>query len=158
VTRLAKYSVTYDGNESGDHDVVINAGSDKGFAVTGVLLNWQPTLMSGDSDMLPNLAIARYVSAASGGTAGSIFSHTDGDVASATARINPSTLGSGLQPGPISWPGSASYTSGAWYQGGGQNTADFAGNEIYVAKNHSLWVRVAHVVSATIYFREGLTP
>lgn len=152
--RLAEFSVTYDGNESGDLDVVINAGSDKGFTVRAIHMNWQPTLMSGDSDKLPSLSVARFTSVASGGTGKTIFNHTDGDTAAASVLISPTALGSGRVDGPTFWPGSASYTGTGWYLHGNHYRAPLG--EIHVAKNHSFWVRAAHLVSVTIHFHEEL--
>lgn len=154
--RLARFSVNYDCNESGNVDAVVNAGSTKGFTVTGINMKWEPHSMSGSTDELPYLATVRYTGSASGGTAGTVFSHTDGDVAAASVRLAPTSLGSSPVNGPQFYPGSAGFTStGSWFLYGGQY---FTPGEIQVAANNSLWIRVTNLISATIFFSENLTP
>jgi hypothetical protein len=154
--RLAHFSVSYDGNESGDQDAVINAGSDKGFTVTQIQLSWEPHSMSGSSDELPHLGVARFASAASGGSAGTVFNYTDGDSPSASVLVSPVTLGSGRVNGPAVFPGEASFDGTAWYMHGGQY--DWHLPPIVVAANGSFWVRATNSVTVTIHFHEHLIP
>jgi hypothetical protein len=155
--RLAQFSCTFDCDPDGTVDAVLNAGSDKGLTVAAVQANWQPEDMTGPSDV-PHLAVTGFAGAASGGTAGTIFSHTDGDAAAAAVLIDPTTLGSGPVPGPQFWPGVASFTGSAWYLHGGLYLADFAGAEIYVAEAHSLRVRATNLITVTVHFHESLIP
>ena len=158
MSREAQFSINYDGNESGNADAVLNAGSDRGFIVDAVEIKWQPHSMSSSSDELPYLATARYTGSASGGDAGTVFNHTDGVTAATSARLAPTTLGTGAIIGLQYFPGSASYTGSSWYLHGGEYLADFNGFPIEIAKNNSLWVRVANVASVTIYFTENIVP
>jgi hypothetical protein len=155
--RLARFSVTFDCDPDATADLVLNAGSDKGFTLFAVHMNWQPEDLGGPSDV-PHMSVTRYTSAASSGTAGVVFSHTDGDTSSASALIDPSTLGSSPVNGPQFWPGVASYTGSAWFLHGGMYVADFAGAGIYVASDHSLRVRASRFINVTAYFSESLTP
>jgi hypothetical protein len=153
--RLARFSITYDGDQDGDRDLVINAGSGRGFTVTGILMKWVPEDMSSHTDV-PYVSNARFVGLASGGTAANLFSHTDGDVAEASGLIDPTSLGTGQQPGPQYYPGTASYTGTEWYLHGDQYFADLSGSgyEIYVAAGNSLRVRAGKMVSTTVFFYE----
>lgn len=155
--RIARFSITFDCDPDGTVDAVINAGSGKGFTVTAIGIKWQPEDMTGSSDV-PQVGVARFTSAASGGTVAPIFSHTDGDTAAASALLNPTTLGSGQQNGPQFWPASASFTGSVWYLHGDQEVVDFAGSPIHVAPSHSLRVRTTKLITATVYFTENLTP
>lgn len=155
--RLARFSCTFDCDPDGDVDVVLNADSDKGFTLTAVHAAWQSEDMSGSSDV-PHLSITGFTGVASTGTAGVVFSHTDGDAAATAALLDPSTLGSSPVAGPQFWPGFATFTGSAWYLHGGQYLADFAGSEIYVAAGNSLRVRTTKLITATVHFYESLTP
>ena len=158
MSREAQFSVTYDANESGNQDAVINAGAGRGLFVTGIYLAWQPHSMSGSSDELPDVATARYTGAASGGTSAAIFNFDVGDSPAASVLLAPTTLGSNAVIGPQFWPGHASKdASGNWYLHGGHYFAEFS-DSVYVSPGNSFWVRVANAVSATIYFREHLLP
>lgn len=153
--RLARFSVTFDGDPDGTVDALINAGSGKGFTVTAVSMKVLPEDMTSSADV-PYVSTDRFTSAASGGTAATVFGLTDGDTPSAGVLINPTTLGTHQASGPQFWPGVASYTGSVWYLHGTQHLADFGADQIYVAPNHSLRVRAAKLVSATIYFNEHL--
>lgn len=155
--RLARFSCSFDGNPDGDVDLVLNAGNDKGFTVVAVQLNWLSEDMTGSSDV-PVSTMTRFTGSASGGTAGVILSHTDGDVPAASALINPSSLGASPVRGPAVWPGVASFTGTVWYTHGGQHLTDFAGSPIYVAAGDSLRVRTTNCIGATAHFHENLAP
>lgn len=158
--RIAQFSVNFDASETGDIYTVLNASDTKGFFVTGVLMSWEPNTMAGPTAILPVLQINRYTGLASGGTAGSIFSYTDGDTPSTSVKIGPTSLGT-LQSGkPSSLPGSpdlADYASSSWYLKGGQFLADFDGAEIYVAPGNSLQVHVTYLAECCVFFYENLT-
>lgn len=153
--RLARFSVTHDCDPDGNRDFVINAGSDRGFTVTGIHMKWLPEDMTGSSDA-PYVSIARFTSLASGDTGGTVFSHTDGDVAIATVLIDPTTLGSGQVNGPQYYPAGASYTGTEWYLHGDQYFADLGSYAIYVAPNHSIRVRAGKMITTTVFFHENV--
>lgn len=154
--RIARFSVTFDGDPDGTVDAVLNAGSGKGLTVTAVHMKWQPEDMTGSSDV-PHVSITRYTSAASGGTSATVFPHTGGDTSAASVLLGPSSLGSGAVNGPQYWPGVASYTGSVWYLHGDQYAAEFGDSEIYVPASNSLRVRTTKLITATVYFYENLT-
>lgn len=153
-----RYSLTYDANESGNQDVVLNAGACYGFTVTAIEMKWEPHSMTGSSDELPYLATARYSTAASGGTAGTIFNFDQGQTPDAYALISPTTLGSDPITGPQFYPGYASYDGSAWYLHGDSKITDFGGSPVQIGAGGSLWVRATNLVSVNIYFYELLNP
>lgn len=159
--RLARFSCTFDGDPDGDVDLVLNSGSDRGFTLVAVHLNWLSEDMTGSSDV-PQSSIARYTGPASNGTAGVILSHTDGDTPATSALINPSTLGTNQVRGPAFWPGVASFTGSVWYTHGGQYLTDFGGAPVFapilVADGNSLRIRTTKCIGATAYFYENLIP
>jgi len=153
--RPGRFSATFDCDPDGTVDAVLNAGSARGFTVTALHLNWQPEDMTSSSD-LPQVAVTRFTGTASGGTAGTIFSHVDGDAPATSMRIEPTAVGSSPVPGPQFWPGVSSYTAGVWYLHGGQYVADFEGSAVQVARNNSLLIHATKLITATVYLRENL--
>src|ERR1035437_7629792 len=73
--RLSRFVCTYDGNEAGDLDAAIIAGS-PGMRVYKFAVSWEPHAMTGSSNELQYLAIGRYAGVATG-TAGVIDSFND---------------------------------------------------------------------------------
>lgn len=157
---IAQYSVNFDCSESGDIYTVLNASTTRGFFVTGVLMSWEPNTMAGPSANLPVLQINRYTGLASGGTAGAIFSYTDGDIPATSVLIGPTSLGTIQSGKPSSLPGSpdlAQYSGSSWSLKGGQVLTDFNGARIYVAPGNSLQVHVTYLAECCVFFHENLT-
>lgn len=160
MSRLAKFSTSFDINTTANTFIALNAGSTRGFTVTAIRMAWEPNDMSGSSDNLPDMSVTRYTGLASGGSPGVVFNHTDGDVADTSVLVDESdtlTLGSDGCRGPGWFPGIAQYSAG-WYLYGGQYLTDFNGAPIYVAPGNSLVVVMGDGLSGTVFFYENLTP